>query len=75
MKASRYALELCWAVEIVLECTPDASRATTIEEVDDANMERINLIGTKKQVLVELNNIRLISTISEVQQHRCVYFD
>ena len=49
MEAFMYAWKLCWAAGMLLECTPDANRATTNQEVDDASRERINLIGTKSR--------------------------
>ena len=73
MKASRCALKVCWAANVLLECTPGAIRATKIEEVDDASMERMVLIGTKKQVRTVMHNTSLVPATSQLQQHRCEF--
>ena len=52
IRASKIAFQLRSAAGILLKRTPDANGATTTEEVDDASIERIDVIGTKKQVSV-----------------------
>ena len=55
MKAFGFAFNMCFVAEIIkpdilLESTPDASRATAYQEGDDVSTERIHPIGTKQQV-------------------------